>query len=1064
MPSSEGIKKIKARIFLNQDVHDNEIFSIAIDAKDNSNQGSFDQAIKLLKKPLSKQSNILLLELFRIATKKNDEELSLRLLKILLAKTNQSFVIYSAIKSKNIKLRSRLIEAIKDYKKLKPKNKIYLFYMLWKMKKASRKTLYKLIKTQLDELVDDYKFRFSSSLGSEKATFDESTGRYEFILRHENFLLEVMRGTILLAKIGNARKAVNFFKKAFAVFVTTNPDNYQNYFKNNNEGWGSIRNKRKFTDGICDIDNITQYLNTDHKNFFDTPFNQSELEIQPLISTNALNFASEFSRYSNSPDILRIVFPIHCSKKFIHKNIFGYLQLIEKVNKHCTDKKLVKEINDYFLNNQNFSSNIAFLGLSKNIRQRFKIDENKIKDNFSNKIFNGKLDGLYRTCSYRKRVIYSGKCNNSIAFKFVYEIADNYIRDWLEDLFIAKGFIDSYDGQFNENNFKTDAIENFKRMFNAKISKIFDESINRKLSKLQEKKIISSRFFLKAKSITSGRCLLKTSRKTSEFRKGIAFMQTVRTFPSRKFISKKNIFTNGTRSAHVARSGRTDYFSSREFRTEFNKFTQAFLKLKKKDQKKLWPLGFGFGINDFVVPFCDKKTYSEYLKQNPYCMFTLSSGKKSVVEMIRLRKAKEKLSQLTNQKFKSEYKKFVSMKMNENSFSKAYAFDLIVLILHFLEEATNRFSLSEVKEVFLKDLNNWSKDRQIKIVEDIKRGGRKYGTCYETTPVVAELLKDIKDEIIVAIKSMDCEELANNFDEEQINSLVTVEDNDLNAFLLKKVPNMAIYDLVDEYLLFERASKPHALKKGLNSSIVKNAIRDACKDLTVGKTFDLQKIRFAKSIFQKFGSNKILDRFEDWDKECLQIVEQSVVPIYENTANICLENLKRLTFRSKEQAVCFSAYLSCITSFEQDLAGIKDFKKRHLLIFKAIETAAKALLKKNKISNFTAMAFLDFIDGLLRFHQNVAISYLGTKDFKKFKTILKNCAIHLIKVKKVSKKYFYDKELLLEMVKNNIQSMNTFDPEHKLRLNQVPLSKDIVEYSRKYNAPYWANSLKIYDY
>jgi len=122
------------------------------------------------------------------------------------------------------------------------------------------------------------------------------------------------------------------------------------------------------------------------------------------------------------------------------------------------------------------------------------------------------------------------------------------------------------------------------------------------------------------------------------------------------------------------------------------------------------------------------------------------------------------------------------------------------------------------------------------------------------------------------------------------------------------------------------------------------------------------------------------------------------------------------------------------------------------------------LLKKNKISNFTAMAFLDFIDRLLRFHQNVAISYLGTKDFKKFKTILKNCAIHLIKVKKVSKKYFYDKELLLEMVKNNIQSMNTFDPEHKLRLNQVPLSKDIVEYSRKYNAPYWANSLKIYDY
>ena len=57
----KDIKNIKARILLNQNIDDNEIFSIAINAKNRSDQRSFDEAMKLLSKPLSKQSNILLL-------------------------------------------------------------------------------------------------------------------------------------------------------------------------------------------------------------------------------------------------------------------------------------------------------------------------------------------------------------------------------------------------------------------------------------------------------------------------------------------------------------------------------------------------------------------------------------------------------------------------------------------------------------------------------------------------------------------------------------------------------------------------------------------------------------------------------------------------------------------------------------------------------------------------------------------------------------------------------------------------------------------------------------------
>ena len=81
--SKKELKNIKARIFLNHNLDDIEIFSVAINAKNCSHQKSFDEALKLLSKPLSKQSNILLLELFRISMNNNDSQLAHKLLKIL---------------------------------------------------------------------------------------------------------------------------------------------------------------------------------------------------------------------------------------------------------------------------------------------------------------------------------------------------------------------------------------------------------------------------------------------------------------------------------------------------------------------------------------------------------------------------------------------------------------------------------------------------------------------------------------------------------------------------------------------------------------------------------------------------------------------------------------------------------------------------------------------------------------------------------------------------------------------------------------------------------------------
>ena len=73
--------------------------------------------------------------------------------------------------------------------------------------------------------------------------------------------------------------------------------------------------------------------------------------------------------------------------------------------------------------------------------------------------------------------------------------------------------------------------------------------------------------------------------------------------------------------------------------------------------------------------------------------------------------------------------------------------------------------------------------------------------------------------------------------------------------------------------------------------------------------------------------------------------------------------------------------------------------------------------------------------------------------------------MHIIKICKISIKkiYLHDEELNSEIMKNYLQSMETFDAEYERNLERIPLSKEIVQYSRKYNAPYWANSLKIFE-
>ena len=1046
----EQIKNIKARIFLNQDIDENEIFSIAINAKNASDQVSFDEASKLLSRPLSKQSNILLLELFRVSINKDDKQLAQKLLKILLRKTNQSFVIHTVLNSQNLNLRSDLIECIKQNKKLKVNNKNYLLLKLWEMRLVTRKLLYKEVKTDLDKLLLKYQFDIDSDIAADEYDWDFE---YQQEVIQRKFLLRAMRATIFLAKIGYSGKAISFFKRAFGLFKSSNPDTYQEYFKNNNWGWGDFNTERRFTDGICNFDEITQYLDTDFKTFFNTPFNQDELEIARLKTTNALNFATEFAQHSSNTSILKIMFPIHLSQSFIHKNIFGYMSLIERVNKNDFDQDWAEKINKYFFNtHQHYSSKIAFLGFSKEIRQKNNINENRIKDLFTNKVLKGRLNGLFYYSSYEKKISYCGGCTNSIAFKFVYEKADKEIKDWLEDLFIAKKLTDRH-GEFSERNLDTQEIIYFKKMFSKKIGEDFYNNIKEKISRLSDQGILSKLNLSNELSVSSACSLLKDARNSGDFKEGIRFLKQIK-----RYSGKKIYYRNKLRKDYVLEQGKKDYISSKMFRAEMNKFFQAFLELNLKDQRKHFS-GF-IPLNSFILPYCDRKTFAKYLRQDPYCMFR-DRRSQTVLESVRIKKGVERMKSLSDKNFDTDYKKYVSKNIKGDNF---YG-DQLTKIIYFLEEAERRYSAVDFEKKLAGDLNQIPcKANKLVTIHNILRGDGWFLFGRKPNQAVANFLNDFQNKLIDEIKDMSAKELEGSLDDEKIRNLLRYCNDCLNGFLLEKIPHKVIHRLIDDYKIFENHANPQTLNDGLERSTVKNAIRNACNDLSTADTFHFNNSWFARSIFGKFGGGSILDCFEHWDKECLQIIEESVASIYQNMANVSLTGLKSLNFKNKKQAESFTSCIDRVTSIERNLETVKDFRKKHIKIYDAIEAAARKLLKKDKISKLTGKTFLKVFDHLLKNDEGAGIEYLGNANFHQFEVILKDCALHIIKINNISIKnlYFGDQELGLEVMKNYLQSMDTFDPEYERALNDLPLSRDIVQYSRKYNAPYWAASLNIY--
>ena len=107
-------------------------------------------------------------------------------------------------------------------------------------------------------------------------------------------------------------------------------------------------------------------------------------------------------------------------------------------------------------------------------------------------------------------------------FKFVYEKADKEIKDWLEDLFIAKKLTDRH-GEFSERNLDIQEIIYFKKMFSKKIGEDFYNNIKEKISRLSDQGILSKINLSNDMSINSACLLLRMQEILETLRKELDF-------------------------------------------------------------------------------------------------------------------------------------------------------------------------------------------------------------------------------------------------------------------------------------------------------------------------------------------------------------------------------------------------------------------------------------------------------------------------------------------------------------------------------------------------------------
>ena len=502
----DKLNELKAKVFLGKEVDYEEWFSLGINATCFDDTSTSEAAFDMLDRPIRKCSNFLLLEYFRVLLEKKTtkKDQATKLLKTLLSKTSKSFVIRTVLDSPNKILRKHLIEELKQYKRFKDRDKLFLIEILWERGVISRKaadaslqyflhyessdsvTPLILSKEHIRSIHDAYQRDKHASI----IPNDYS----KYVTSSDDVLLRMIISLIYLK--------MNLVKKAFDTFypVSLHPSFMKNgigrFFSIDNKESGDNTGPKYFKD-YEHFKDTTQYLDTKYSQYFDIPYNQAALMAGGLNCSNLFTFAFNSLKYSRDLSIVKTVNrivkrlnPVHYP--YNHKKILGYLPLIKKLNKEFPNEHVTSEINDYFLSKKHYFHDVALLIFPKDSLKKFDLDIKHIKQKFKN---------------YCMRIGFRDWDRPALIFKHLYLNGDGKTREFLRQIIIDQCFVeDNY--SWEDNDEPTVCSIEFEQIcelslsinyFNKELGESFHESVIKKLLQLRyDKDFKDSRHTLNA--------------------------------------------------------------------------------------------------------------------------------------------------------------------------------------------------------------------------------------------------------------------------------------------------------------------------------------------------------------------------------------------------------------------------------------------------------------------------------------------------------------------------------------------------------------------------------------
>ena len=1027
MNHQKKINTIKARLLLGETINDQEMLSYAINAL-NESDINYKWFLKALKKPLSKQSNILLLELYRVTLINSNFEIAKRLTKILLNKTSQSFVIDTLMNCKNFKLRNALIKFVEQNTKFKGLNGVYFFYRLYLARKISRKVFVGEIDLKIKQITKEKNTSPYRALGWERLEVDKQ------------YLLKIMNLSVLMAKIGLAKKGEGLFIKALYEMQKYPSSSFKELFDSSINGYRYRANEKRFTDGICNFDEITKFLDTDYKAYFKNPYNRHELEVATLRSTKPLIFAQEFSKYALSNQIMQMMMDIHVSQKFRHKDIFGVTELIERVMNEnyywCVKNAFI----EHFFKKQHYSSKIAYLIFPKLTEQHAGVDIARLKNTFANKCLRDGIKPAHY--EWENRFIYSEMSFNTFAFKYLYQLTqDKNIKNWLEDLCVASMLV-SYDGALDRN-FETKTLKKLSQIFvNAdKFYKIIEKKIN----DLADPGIGNVNYL----SIDNAIEILRNARvSNSETAKKSAhhFIQNVRFHPSTKYL----LAYGKTRNEITASTKANDFFANKKFRDELNKF-MAFV---FRDN------AYKYNVSRYeilVCVYCNRKVYSLYKQANPFVVLDAkySPAPPSIVNKVRLKKinnefsnrSKDELLQLLNMETKN---------FNGGSYKR------VIFLMDKLFEISSSFKPKRFLENSLfRDMHVTVKLRVLYHLRSTSYSG--HGGI-KTTKSFRDELENFYNELCTEISHIDINSFKKHKDE-IVNLIQYLQIKGLPETFFKKFPS-EIFDFTwDKYCRYyndtgmvqpdysEKAIS-QALEHKINQANEMNCISDNDVNF-ISSILDFYNESFFHSYFD----------FRKYSINCHNIILKSA-PNIQRQLFIRAESLfegKNLTNTEE-----FNSFKNILTIL---LRICQKYNKKHLgkLIQTNFYNSFLMFLQENETyiinnDNYRALVLkLSSEVNDAKEHATLDIS-LKNKFFKYFDDLV----IKIIHENKIPLDKF--RELGIENSKYEIigwslflEKGNPVNEDQETKLNRMPLTQEMYSLCKKFNAPYWATQLNLFE-